>query len=141
MILVVDDHADTRQTLIRLFKSHGLPAVGAASGNEAMAMIQAQRPRVVLLDFNMPGMNGLEFLSMLRGSEEWKDVPVIMFSAMSSEVEEQARKLGVDEYIRKCAFDWPSLIERLKRYFDVEAVYHPAQQFGTPETGRADAAL
>lgn len=141
MILVVDDHADTRHTLIRLFKSHGLSTQGAASGIEAISIISRQRPAVVLLDFNMPGMNGLQVLSTIRGTEELKDVPVIMFSAMSSDVEDEARKLGVDEYIRKCAFDWPALIEKLKRYADKEAVFHPAQQFGTSEIGGADVAV
>ena len=141
MILVVDDHSDTRQTLVRLLKSHGLPAQGAGSGTEAISMIKAQRPGVVLLDFNMPGMNGLEVLRTIRGTEQLKNLPVMMFSAMSSDVEEQARKLGVNEYIRKCTFDWPSLIEKLRRYVDVEAVYHPSQQFGAMETGTADAAI
>lgn len=141
MILVVDDHADTRQTLIRLFKSHGLCAQGAANGLEAISIIKAQRPSVVLLDYNMPGMSGLEVLSSIRGTEELKDIPVIMFSAMSSDIEGQARELGVDDYIRKCAFDWPALVEKLKGYVDEEAACGRASGCGVSQAGGADAAL
>src|ERR1700733_3338967 len=64
--LVVEDEDVARRALVNLLNSIGYDAAGAASGEEALKMKRALSPTVVLVDFNLPGMDGLEFIAQMR---------------------------------------------------------------------------
>lgn len=101
-ILIVDD-----DELVAGFAADALVNAGHACGcvygaEAALDLLAWRRPDVLLLDQDMPGMSGVAMLRHLRTSEEFYDLPVIMFTAMSGrEDEEQAIYAGAQDYIRK----------------------------------------
>jgi two-component system chemotaxis response regulator CheY len=101
-ILVVDDSRVVRKAARRIIERHGFSVREAGDGAEALAACRAGLPRLVLLDWNMPVMNGLEFLKAARaefGAEE----PLIMLCTTESEFERivMALEAGAQEYIMK----------------------------------------
>jgi DNA-binding NarL/FixJ family response regulator len=101
-ILVVDDHALVRAGLLRLIQeTDGAEVVGEASaGAEALAMVEAARPDLVMMDIGMPDTNGLEATAQIK--MRFPDVRVIMLSMYCSEEDVlQALRLGASGYLLK----------------------------------------
>ena len=115
MILVVDDYADWRTALVKMLQGAGYEAAGVESGEEAMAWMRNRIPRLVILDYSMPGLNGLEVLSRIRGDEALCDVPVVMASAYDGLVEAVALSAGANGYIVKGSMDWEDLKQEIHR--------------------------
>jgi CheY-like chemotaxis protein len=80
-ILVVDDCADIARIIARYLETAAYRTVTAASGAEALALVQRATPDCIVLDLMMPGMSGAELLHNLRSDEATKDIPVILVSA------------------------------------------------------------
>lgn len=117
MILIVDDHEDTRRMLARLLRQSGYAADTAPDGAAALDAIRSSRPDLVVLDYNMPGMNGLEVLETIGAAPDLTHLPVIMFTAIDgSRVMESAERLGVQGFIRKGALNWPAFLETMRPY-------------------------
>ena len=76
-ILVVDDSAMMRKAVVGQLKKMGYDTVEAGDGREALAIVDADPPSLILLDVQMPGMGGLEMLKILRASPRKSKVPVI----------------------------------------------------------------
>ncbi len=115
VILVVDDEAGAREAL-QIILEEEYRVVGASSGMEALETLQRQRVNVVLLDLNMPGMDGIEVLSRIKEMDE--DIDVIMVSAVdraSKAVE--ALKLGAYDYITK-PFEPDDIFSAIARALD-----------------------
>ena len=111
MLLVVDDHADTREVLVRLLRRDGYEAASVGSGIDAIEFLQANKPALVILDHSMPGMNGLDVLAQMKRDPRLADVPVIIFSANEGTLREQALQLGAAAYVLKASLDWSILRE------------------------------
>jgi len=76
----------------------------------AQALLAGQRPDVLILDINMPGVSGIDFLEFLRHRLEWKDLPVVMLSTEAADVMvDKALSLGADAYVTK-----PVAVEELE---------------------------
>src|SRR5687767_3737759 len=117
MILVVEDHADTRHVLIKPLRLDGYEAVGTDCGDAALDYPRENTPRLVILDCNMPGLDGLEVLRRIRAEGRLKPVPVIMFSAAGDPVvQETAMELGAQAYISKGSLDWAALSQAVARF-------------------------
>ena len=87
-VLVVDDSAVMRQMVVRTLKMSGLPlgtVLEAANGEEGLFVLQDQWVDLLLLDVNMPVMNGEEMLRRVRASPETENLPVIVVSTEGSE--------------------------------------------------------
>jgi CheY-like chemotaxis protein len=80
-VLVVDDCADIARIIARYLESAAYRAVTAASGTEALAIVQRATPDCIILDLMMPGMSGAELLHALRHEDATKSIPVILVSA------------------------------------------------------------
>ena len=99
-ILIVDDEPFNLELLAQELRDLGYDIARARDGVEALARAESYRPDLVLLDYMMPGMNGLEVLQELRKGES--DVPVVMVTAHGSiDVAVQAMKLGAHDFIPK----------------------------------------
>jgi CheY-like chemotaxis protein/anti-sigma regulatory factor (Ser/Thr protein kinase) len=99
-VLVVDDVATNRELLVELLSRIGFEARVAASGNEALAVHDAWRPALVLMDLRMPGMNGLEATARLRAAGSEAVVIAITASGLS-DAEPQALAAGANAFVRK----------------------------------------
>ena len=77
LVLIVDDDARIRALMARLLETSGYKAVEAANGKEALARMRQRRPCVILLDLQMPIMDGLEFRRQQLADPELAEVPVI----------------------------------------------------------------
>jgi CheY-like chemotaxis protein len=98
-ILVVDDDEDFREGVRAELERKGYQVDEARDGQEALAMIQQKPPLLVLLDLQMPQMNGRELLTRLRQSDELADVPVVVLSSFGYEWE--AELMGAQGYLGK----------------------------------------
>lgn len=85
LVLIVDDNSDIRQIYQMKFKVEGFRTLGASNGREALEVIHAEHPDVVLLDIQMPEMDGLQVLERLRADEQLKDMPVVILSNIDNE--------------------------------------------------------
>jgi CheY-like chemotaxis protein len=100
-VLVVDDHPAIRSTMLDILSEEGFSAEQATNGTEALAKCQANEFDFVLMDVQMPELNGIEVLSKIRKSKQTKS-RFIFFSAYSvPELEEQALALGSYAFLRK----------------------------------------
>ncbi len=99
--LVVDDEVNNRKILKRIFDSYGI-VVEAQNGLEALEILATQRFDIILLDINMPNMNGTEVLQSIRSRPETWDIPVIFISALNKN-DDVVRGLqhGANDYIVK----------------------------------------
>ncbi|WP_333587848.1 response regulator [Phenylobacterium sp.] len=100
--LIVDDSRVIRKVARRILEDMGFDAAEAADGAEALSWCRTAMPDVVLLDWNMPVMNGLEFLRRLR-MEPGGEGPKVIFCTVENETPaiREALAYGADEYIMK----------------------------------------
>lgn len=98
-ILIVDDDPHIRQLLIFALDKAGLDTIEAGDGEEALALATARRPNLVILDINMPRMDGLETCRRLRADG---DVPILFLSSRDDEIDRVLGiELGADDYVVK----------------------------------------
>ncbi len=111
-ILIVEDESQLSKTLSRNFVEEGYQSTAANNGEEALQFINNQKFDVILLDWKMPRMNGIDFLKNLRDSGN--DTPVILLTALSRIANKvEAFELGADDYITK-PFSFDELHARVK---------------------------
>src|SRR5215510_14599307 len=102
-ILIVDDNEDNRYTLELMLASDGYERVAsAASGNEAIALIEKEKFSLVLLDLMMPDLNGDEVLKVIKSDPDKRDISVVMISAdTDADKVSQCIELGAGDYLPK----------------------------------------
>lgn len=116
-VLVVDDTDSARDVVQRILRFHGVQAVGARSGPEALSLLEEASPDLILLDVSMPEMDGLTVLERIRDNPRWRNVPVVMMTAISDERSVgKAFELGACEYLVKASFSAPRMLEVVRRY-------------------------
>jgi putative two-component system response regulator len=123
-VLVVDDEESNRVLLGRLLKSHGYEVLTVASGEEALAALRHLRVDLVLLDVQMPGVNGFDVCAQIKRAPETRLIPVALVTGLNAR-EDKIRGLraGADDFIAK-PFDREELqarvasLVRLKQYTD-----------------------
>ncbi len=99
-ILLVDDEQDYSETMGFWLMSRGHSVKNVFRGKEALALLDKEVPDIVLLDINMPEMNGIETLRQIRKLN--KDVPVIMVTAYGNEEQlKEAKDLGASGFFNK----------------------------------------
>jgi two-component system KDP operon response regulator KdpE len=110
-ILIVDDEPQIRRVMLTTLTSHGYTVVEAASGEEALEKLRAERPDLIILDVNMPGISGIQTCAEIRTSS---DVPIIMLTIRNSERDKvQALDAGADDYVVK-PFGVQELMARIR---------------------------
>ncbi|MDR4500065.1 MAG: response regulator [Nitrospirales bacterium] len=101
-ILIVEDNADIRWVLSDLLESHGYQCEKAPNAITALTMIQAERFDLILTDYYMPRMNGIEFLKQLSTPTEQTTPPVIMITAWPEpDLDKKARQVGARAVLPK----------------------------------------
>lgn len=113
-VLVVDDSLTTRMLEQSILESAGYQVDVAVSGEEALERLRRRRYRLVLVDVEMPGMDGFTLVERLRAEPEWKDIPAILVTSRESR-EDRVRGLqaGAQDYVAKGEFDQRRLLARI----------------------------
>lgn len=99
-ILIVDDEEDICNTLSDFLKECGYEVLQATSGTEAIRLVKAARPHLILLDIRMPEMDGLEILRRVRAVDQ--EVGVIMITAFTDiTIAQESLKSGASDFVTK----------------------------------------
>ena len=101
-IMVVDDSVTVRKVTSRVLEREGFIVATAKDGVEATEMLAEVKPDLMLLDIEMPRMDGFEVARVVRSSEEFSQLPIIMISSRTGEKHQQrAKDIGVNEFLGK----------------------------------------
>lgn len=113
--LIVDDSRVIRKVARRILEAHGYEVAEVENGEQALRACQTNLPHCILLDWNMPVMNGLDFLKRLR-AEFGPDNPAVVFCTTENEMEAIAAAIeaGAQEYIMK-PFDEEILVSKFQQ--------------------------
>ncbi|TAK30079.1 MAG: response regulator [Chloroflexota bacterium] len=121
-ILVVDDDAVMCRTLCRLLKGHGYEVHFASDGSQAINRAESEPPDLVLLDLNLPDIDGLLVCQALRADPRTAHIPIIVLTARDGvENERKSRAAGASEYVSK-PFDVHTLLGRVNLYITSQRV-------------------
>ncbi len=101
-ILAVDDHPETLDIVVITLKQYGYQVVSTTSAKEGLKLAEAEKPDLILLDVNMPEMDGLEVCRRLRANDDLVSTPIIMFTAEDEAYQKLAGfDAGADDYLTK----------------------------------------
>ncbi|KKQ18309.1 MAG: Two component transcriptional regulator, winged helix family [Berkelbacteria bacterium GW2011_GWA1_36_9] len=115
-ILLVDDDLTLLEMYEDRLKAEGYTIIQAKNGEEALNKAREVKPALVILDVMMPKVNGFDVLKNLRGDEEFKNVPIIMLTALIQDVDRaQGKKLGATDYIVKSETMPGEVIAKIKK--------------------------
>ena len=125
LALVVDDSITVRRVTERFLQRNGLRVATAKDGLDAIAVMQDQKPDVILLDIEMPRMDGYEFASHVRNDDRVADVPIIMItSRVGDKHRARAIEIGVNDYLGK-PFQDTQLLDAIRRQLEEKGIALP----------------
>lgn len=114
LIMIVDDSVTVRKVTSRLLERQGYDVVTAKDGVDAMEQLETVKPDLMLLDIEMPRMDGFEVTNLVRHHELHRDLPIIMITSRTGEKHrERALSLGVSQYMGK-PFQEEALLENIE---------------------------
>lgn len=117
-VMVCDDSVTVRKVTSRLLERNGMAVMLANHGGDAIAQMADEIPDLILLDIEMPHMDGFEVASRVRHDERLKHIPIIMITSRTgSKHKERALSIGVNEYMGK-PFQEAPLLENIKRLLE-----------------------
>lgn len=121
LALVVDDSITMRRVTQRLLERNNMRVVTAKDGLEAVGMLRDHHPDIILLDIEMPRMDGYEFATHVRNNPDTADIPIIMITSRVSENHKaRAIELGVNDYLGK-PYQENALLEAVQQLLDSES--------------------
>ena len=101
-VLVVEDDKNLSKMLDFLFVAKGLTTLSAGDGADALRIMDRIQPAAIILDLMMPVMDGYEFLDRVKADDRWKDIPVVVLSALPAEQKKaELLSLGASDYFEK----------------------------------------
>ena len=101
-VLLVEDEAAQREVLAYNLESEGFEVARAETGDEALLLVDEETPDVIVLDWMLPGVSGIEICRRLKTRAQTRDVPIIMLSARSEEADRvRGLDTGADDYVVK----------------------------------------
>ncbi|NML07883.1 response regulator transcription factor [Sphingomonas sp. G-3-2-10] len=137
-ILVVDDDPHIRQLLVFAFAKAGLESIEAGDGEEALALAASHSPDLVVLDINMPKMDGLEVCRRLRAEG---DLPILFLSSRDDEIDRVLGiELGADDYVVK-PFSPREVVARVMAILRRAAARNPESEKAAPAIRHAQLSL
>ena len=115
VVMVVDDSVTVRKVTSRLLERNGMEVITAKDGLDAVAQLQDHKPDIILLDIEMPRMDGFEVASFVRHDDNLRETPICMITSRTGEKHrERALAIGVNEYLGK-PFQETELLETIER--------------------------
>jgi adenylate cyclase len=115
-VLVVEDDPYQRERMRGWIESRHAIVQQAANGKEALERLQESKPDLILLDLMMPEMDGFQVVATLQNEPAWRDIPVIVITALDLDAKDRARlNSGVETVLVKEAFRPAKLVDRIRR--------------------------
>jgi chemosensory pili system protein ChpA (sensor histidine kinase/response regulator) len=115
LVMVVDDSITVRKVTTRLLERQGFEVLTAKDGIDAMGAMQDRLPDMMLLDIEMPRMDGFELASHMRNDERLRHIPITMITSRTGDKHrERARQIGIDHYLGK-PYQEHELLETINR--------------------------
>ena len=113
-VLVVEDEGAQREVLKYNLEAEGFAVVMAENGDEAMLLVAEEQPDLIVLDWMLPNVSGIEICRRVKADPQTRQIPIVMLSARSEEVDRvRGLETGADDYVVK-PFSIPELIARVK---------------------------
>jgi CheY-like chemotaxis protein len=115
-ILVVEDNDDNRLLVSRILRHHGYEVVEAADGEEGMMKAKVEKPDIIMIDIQMPKLNGFEAIKLLKGDPETGQIKIIALTSFAMPGDkDKVLSAGADEYISKPVDtrELPEIVKRL----------------------------
>lgn len=113
-ILAIDDFETSRFVIATTLHAKGYEVIKASSGIEALKHLNGQKIDLVITDYNMPNMNGLELVEKIKSMPEYTKTPIFILSTETKqEVKDKARDLGVTAWVKK-----PFVLEKLITFIE-----------------------
>ena len=115
LVMVVDDSVTVRKVTSRLLERNGMNVLTAKDGVDAITQLQERKPDIILLDIEMPRMDGFEVATLVRHDEHLKELPIVMITSRTGEKHrDRAMAIGVNEYLGK-PYQESLLLETIQR--------------------------
>ncbi|MDG2376737.1 MAG: Hpt domain-containing protein, partial [Woeseiaceae bacterium] len=122
LALVVDDSITVRRVMERFLERNGLRTMTAKDGIDAISVLQEAKPDIILLDIEMPNMDGYEFATHARNDDRVADVPIIMItSRVGDKHRARAIEIGVNDYLGK-PYQESQLLESMRRLLEEKGI-------------------
>lgn len=119
-ILVVEDQEDNRKILRDLLTSSGFEVIEAVNGLEGLELARSHRPDLILMDIQLPGIDGYEATRRIKGDNNLKDIPIIVATSYAlSGDEKKAFEAGCDAYVAK-PYSPRKMLAKVKEYLTSE---------------------
>lgn len=118
-MLLIDDEPFLLKVLLVRLKHWGYDALGAENGPEGFALMHKNKPDLIILDKEMPGMNGEEVVRIVRRDPALKDIPIILISADVENIEACAKACGLSYFLAK-PFEPEDLLDMLQKLLPLQ---------------------
>lgn len=117
-ILVVDDEPDVLKIVTFRLKKEGYEVITARDGQEALDLVNRERPDLVLLDLRLPVVDGYEVCKRLKTDEDLRQIPVILLTASSAtKIAEKTKDFQAEDYLIK-PFEPEELLDKVKKFIN-----------------------
>ena len=114
-ILIVDDEPDVLKMVVITLQSKGYIIITGTNGEEALALLKKENPDIVLLDFRMPVIDGIQTSKRIKTMEDYKHIPVLLITASVDEMESKLEESLADGFLLK-PFDPQVLVEEVAKH-------------------------
>jgi chemosensory pili system protein ChpA (sensor histidine kinase/response regulator) len=122
LVMVVDDSITMRKVTSRVLEGHSLEVMTAQDGVDAVEKLHDRVPDLMLLDIEMPRMDGYELLQHVRADARLRHVPIVMITSRAGQKHrKKAREAGANDYLTK-PYQEPELVEKVSEMLDMELV-------------------
>ena len=116
LILVVEDQEDNRRIMRDLLTSVGYEVIEAVTGEDGVAMADSQRPDLILMDIQLPGLDGYEATRQIKANPDLQHIPIIVVTSYALSGDDvKAFEAGCDDYVSK-PFSPRELLEKIREY-------------------------
>jgi CheY-like chemotaxis protein len=113
-ILVVDDSSDTREMMTKLLELESFDVITAEDGRIGFDTAKAERPDIIITDINMPNLNGIEMIRLLRSEVDFNSIPIMAITAYGQNVAQEAVEAGANQATTK-PIEFDSLIRGIRQ--------------------------
>lgn len=117
-ILLIEDDEFLSEMLVKKFSSQGFNISLLKSAIDALEFIKNEKVNLILLDIILPGMDGFEFLKIIKENNKTKNIPVIVLSNLGQDEEiKRAKELGAEDYMVKAHFFLKEIVDKVEKVF------------------------